>query len=232
MPANTRAHTTAKASQALPATKIPEGGPIKWVLNGDTSEWYTEKDIACSTTKKRNISDVDSDPNLKSEIPIKKSRPPAQGIGPSQRQQRRQSASPVTPPKGPRKQTNERPGLIGKKRRRTKEEVAAERAAKEAEVQAAAEAKVDAVASLAKMELDQEQQETTCRRQILWRQPSVLDVTAYSSGEDFDWGPVDDEKETDESEMGGDTDTGSTNLSAEVAMAKQSKVSTSSDTFE
>lgn len=187
---------------------------------------------SCSTTKKRNISDVDS--NSESKTPTKKSRQPARRRGAGQHQHRKQSASPITPPKGPRKRTNEHPGLIGKNGRRTKKEVEAERAAKEANVKAVAAARVDAIAGLVDIELVQKRQETMRRQQVLRRQPSVLDVTAQddaSSGEDFNWGSVVDERETD-CEMDVDSDNGTSNLSAEAAMEKQPKVSMTSNGFE
>jgi hypothetical protein len=97
------------------------------------------------------------------------------------------SASPVSL-KGPRKRTNEHPGLIGKKPRRTKAEVAAEKAAKEAKAKALEVTKAEAMASLATIEMDQECAEADQCRRIIRRQPSILDVTTYNSGEEFDLG--------------------------------------------
>jgi hypothetical protein len=199
----------------------------------------TEKIIIYSTAKKRNISDVDSD--HEGEIPMKKSQqpPPAsQGRGTGQRQRQRQSSAlPITPPKGPRKRTNERPGLIVKKRRRTKDEIAAEKAAKEAKAKAMAAARDNAVRGLANMELDQEHDEAMRRQHVLRHQPSFLDVAASvaasSSGEDFDWGSVDNVKETDEMDVDSDsTDSGGSNPSESesadkhAATVKGKKVST------
>ncbi|KAI9452026.1 hypothetical protein F5148DRAFT_1289806 [Russula earlei] len=198
----TRARVTINTNQAQSAPKAPEGGDV-------------------DTAKKRNISDVDSDSEIKT--PTKRSRQPPQGK--STRQRRRQSASPITPPKGPRKRTNERPGLIGKKGRRTQQEIAAERAAKEVKTKAEAAARVEAVAGLVDLELEQEHEETMRRQCVLHRQPSVLDVTAYSSGEEFDWGLVDDVKdsEMEETDVGSDCGGSKPRADGQVATAKKTK---------
>ncbi|KAI9511008.1 hypothetical protein F5148DRAFT_1147149 [Russula earlei] len=106
------------------------------------------------------------------------------------------SASPVTPPIGPRKCTNEHPGhLIGKQGRHTKGEIAIEKAKKEAKVKATAATKADAVAQLVEMEVDQELEEAARCQCVLRHQPSVLDVLANNSGEDFNWSEAEDDKE-------------------------------------
>ena len=64
------------------------------------------------------------------------------------------------------------------------------------------------------------------RQHVLWHQPSVWDVTAYSSSEEFDWGSVDGAKETDEIDV--DSDGSSSKPSADAVMVKQTKVSTTS----
>ena len=186
-----------------------------------------------STATKQNIRDIESD--SEGETPTKKPQQLARGRDASQHQQKlRKSASPITPPKGPRKQTNEHPGLIGKRGQCTNKEVAAEQAAKEAKIKAMATAKSDTVTDLVEMELDQEQQEATCRQCILWRQvlqcqPSVLDVTADSSGEEFNWGSVDSAAAHEMVETDVDTDCGALKPSAR---AKQTKVSITSNLFE
>ncbi|KAI9442802.1 hypothetical protein F5148DRAFT_1293155 [Russula earlei] len=198
----TRARVTINTNQAQSAPKAPEGGDV-------------------DTAKKQNISDVDSNSEIKT--PTKRSRQPPQGK--STHQWRRQSASPITPPKGPRKRTNECPGLIGKKGRRTQQEVTAERAAKEVKTKAEAAARVEAVAGLVDLELEQEHEETMRRQCVLHRQPSVLDVTAYSSGEEFDWGLVDDVKdsEMEETDVGSDCGGSKPRADGQVATAKKTK---------
>ena len=75
------------------------------------------------------------------------------------------------------------------------------------------------------MELDQEQEETMQCQCVLRCQPSVLDVTAYS-GEEFDWGDLENVQRTDDTDV--DSDCGSFKLSADgsAATTKQTKVST------
>jgi hypothetical protein len=131
---------------------------------------------------------------------------------------------PIPPPEGQRKGTNEHPGLIEKKKRRTQQEVAAERAEKEAKAKADAAAKVDVVAGLADMELDQGQEENLRRQCVLRHQPSMLSVTADSSGEEFDWASADNAKEMDETDI--DSDGGGSKSSVDSAVVKQTKVST------
>lgn len=190
-------------------------------------EDVTEMVVMHSTAKKRNISDVDVDPEPECKTPTKRLRQPSRGAS----QRRKRSASPITPPKEPRKRTNERPGLIVKKKRRTKAEIAAEQAAKEARARDEAAAKAMALTGLVNIELEQEQEEAMRRKYVLRRQPSCLDVTASSSGEEFDWGSVDDAKETDEMDVDSDldnTDSGGNSKSARghVATANQTPVST------
>ena len=141
---------------------------------------------------KQNVSDILSD--REGDVPTKKAK---QSTVASHRQQQRLSASPITPPNGPRKQTNERPGLIGKKVQCTKAEIAQEKAKKAEEAKAIAAAKVDAMAQLVEMEVDQEDKEATRRQQILRRQPSVLDVLADHSGEEFDWKAEEEREDTE-----------------------------------
>jgi hypothetical protein len=194
-----------------------------------------------STTKKRNISDIESDSEIKT--PTKKSRPlaqlPLRGRGAGRHQQRRQSTSPITPPKGPRKRTNERPGHLIKKKRRTKEEIAADLAAKEAKEKAEAKAKANAVTDLVNMELDQEQEEAMRRQHVLRRQPSYLDVpapklasTCSSGSEDFNLDAIDSTDDSDDSEMDGDGGVDrvvASELSdGSVATVKKTKVSANS----
>lgn len=184
-----------------------------------------------STAVKRNINDVDGDPE--SKTPTKKSRQVPQGRVADQHQRQKPSVSPVTTsPKGlrrsPRKRTNEHPGLLIKKGRRTKHEVAAERAAKEAKAKAEARAKANAVTGLVNMELDQEQEEATRRQQIVRRQPCFRNVAASASGEDFDWGSANDASDTDEMDVDSDGTGGSSSPLADrhATAVKQTNVST------
>jgi hypothetical protein len=138
-----------------------------------------------------------------------------------QRRKRQRSASPVSP-KGPRKRTNEHPGLIGKKPRRTKAEVAAEKAAKAAKAKALEVTKAEAMASLATIEMDQECAEANQHRRVIRRQPSVWDVTTYNVSEEFDLGFL---GETDD--HGSDPESEATLPDAVAAAAafRQTKVS-------
>ena len=186
-----------------------------------------------STAVKRNINDIDGEPE--SETPTKKFCQAPQGRVANQRQQQKQSVSPaITSSKelrrSPRKRTNEHPGLLIKKGRRTKHEVAAERAAKEAKAKAEARAKADAVTGLVNMERNQVQEEATRHQQIVRRQPTqprFRNFAASASGEDFDWGSVDDASDTDSDGMDVDSDgTGGSSSPLAATTAKQTNVST------
>jgi hypothetical protein len=70
---------------------------------------------------------------------------------------------------------------------------------KEAKAKAVAAAKADAMAQLVAMEVDQEDKEATRHQRILRCQPSVLDVLADHSGEEFDWAAEDERYDTEPS---------------------------------
>ncbi|KAF9488378.1 hypothetical protein BDN71DRAFT_1513115 [Pleurotus eryngii] len=90
------------------------------------------------------------------------------GSAKSQAKRRKVSESPVKLMTGSRKRTTEHPGLVGKRKRRTTKEVQAERAEKEACALAVAEAKTNAVAQSATLEI----------------------VSKDDDAEVFDWSPV------------------------------------------
>ena len=170
---------------------------------------------------KQNINDILSEPE--GNVLTKKSKPLT---GTGQCQQQWLSAPPVTPPSGPRKRTNEHPGLIGKKGRCTKAEVAVEKAKKEEKAKAVAAAKVGVMAQLVEMEVIQEAKEAMRHQQILRRQPSVLDVLADAaddSGEEVDWGTAGDTDIESSSQRELTPMPASSGLSA---VSKQKKVST------
>jgi hypothetical protein len=187
----------------MPATRSRSRKAVSTTKRDAEPEKARESDIdsapalplANPTTGKRNISEVlsgDEGDTLTKELA-------PTGKVARQRRKRQRSASPVISPKGPRKRTNEHPGLIGKKTRRTKAEVAAEKAAKEAKAKALQVKKAEAMASLATMEMDQESTEAEQRRRIIRRQPSVWDVTTYNASEEFDLGflgETDDDSDT------------------------------------
>jgi hypothetical protein len=101
---------------------------------------------------------------------------------------RRASTLPGSPLHTPRKRTNERPGLIGKVTRRSKQEVAAEKATKVAKKKAAADEKMKAKERLAIMEMETAAAEGTRKKNVLRRLPSTIpDEPDSSVGEDFDW---------------------------------------------
>ena len=80
------------------------------------------------------------------------------------------------------------------------------------------------MAQLVKMEVDQEDKEATRCQRILRRQPSVLDVLADHSGEEFNWGAEDERNDTEplsEREL-----TPTRASSGLAAVSKQKKVST------
>lgn len=184
----------------------PSGG------NGNTTTNHTDR--------KRSIGEALSD--SEGDAPTKKSQKSAlKGRDARQRRKHEAPAASVTPPKGPRKRMNEHPGLIGKKPRRTKAEVAAEKAAKEAKTKELEEANAEAVDHLAAMEVDQKRAEAEQHCRILRRQPSVPIVTADDSdhSEVFDLGSP---GESEEMEV--DSDTTPSDNPVPVA-AKRTKVS-------
>ena len=100
---------------------------------------------------------------------------------------RRTSALPGSPLHTPRKRTNEHPGLIGKVTRRSKQEVAAERAAKAAKKKAEVDKKTKAKERLATMEVETAAAEHTRKKNVIRRLPAIHDKPNSSVGEDFDW---------------------------------------------
>jgi hypothetical protein len=200
----------------------PQENSVQTASVNHTSAQGNKNEMLDHTAKKRNISEALSD--SEGDTLTKKGR----GI---QRRGRQRSASPVTPPKGPHKWTNERPGLIGKKKRRTKAEIAAEKAAKEAakaakvaEAKELAEAKAEATARLAMMEVDQEDAEAERHQRVIHRQPSVLDVTANNGGEELEYEEFDlgSSKSGDTDDMDVDSDY---NPHEAAALVGQTKVS-------
>lgn len=88
-----------------------------------------------------------------------------------------------SPPKEKRVRTNDHPGLIGKKGRRTKAEVAAEKAAKEAKETIAAATEDRALTKLAEIELEQEKIESTRRKAVIHKHPATK-AAVDTPGED------------------------------------------------
>ena len=211
--AHTCSRNTANTNQVL---EKPQENSIQTAFVNHTSAQGGKNKMLDHTAKKRNISEALSD--SEGDTLTKKGR----GI---QHRGRQCSASPVTPPKGPRKRTNERPGLIGKKKRRTKAEIAAEKAAKEAAKAAkVAEAKEEATARLAMMEVDQEDTEAERHQRVLRCQPSVLDVTADNGGKELEYEEFDlgSSKSGDTEDMDVDSDY---NPHEAAALVGQTKVS-------
>ncbi|KAJ8472594.1 hypothetical protein ONZ45_g16596 [Pleurotus djamor] len=91
---------------------------------------------------------------------------------------------------GPRKRTNERPGLIGKRKRRTPAEVAAEKAEKEAQKKAVAQAQAEATAKLAAMEVVDEVNEAQRQQDVVRRLSALGGVILDDDAEEFDWSPI------------------------------------------
>jgi hypothetical protein len=176
MPA-TRSRNTTRTTKLKPVSNLASAATSQVAATAShtpTVGQGAEEEPAHHAADKRNISEAITD--AKDTTPTKKLKLPHKGRNTSH-QQRKLYASPITPPKGRRKRTNECLGLIGKAGRRTKEEVAAQKAEKEAKAEAAAVAKADAVARLAEMEMDQEHAVVVQCQRVLRRQPSVLDVT-------------------------------------------------------
>lgn len=76
----------------------------------------------------------------------------------------------------------------------------AEKAAKEAKAKADTASKAVALGGLVSMELEQEKKEALRRQHVQRHQPSLLDATASSSGEEFDFAEADNASETDDSD--------------------------------
>ena len=230
--ANMRSRNTTKTSKPKPSVVSDPAANLAGHIS--TAGKHAEEEPAHCATKKRSISEAITD--IEDTMPTKKIKSPHRGRN-AGHQQQKLSASPITLPRGPRKRTNEHPGLIGKTRRRTKEEVAAEKAEKEAKVKAVAAAKADAVAHLAKMEVDQEHAVAMQHQCISWRQPSVLDVTKENSSEGSGENPLENGEDTDisdtDSEDEGNT-TPNVKLEGPVAVPNQEKpkVSKKGELFE
>jgi hypothetical protein len=90
------------------------------------------------------------------------------------RKRRGRSASPMPPPAmEKRARTNDHPGLIGKRGRRTRADIAADKVAKEAEAALAAATRERTMTELAEMELEQEEREARRRKAIIWHLDTV-----------------------------------------------------------
>ncbi|KAF8805247.1 hypothetical protein BYT27DRAFT_7213195 [Phlegmacium glaucopus] len=83
--------------------------------------------------------------------------------------------------------------------------------------------KANAITDLVNIELYQEQEEAMRHRQVLRRQPSVLDVTADNSGEEFDWRSVDNVTETDEMDVDSDCSDSTLSGNEPATTVKQTK---------
>jgi hypothetical protein len=175
----------------------PASSPVDDNMDNTSTPQQTTK----RTTRKRNVSEALGD--SEGQAPTKSSQQPGPPDG-VQKRQRRRSASPVSPPKGPRKRTNERPGLIGKRARRTTAEVKSAKAAKEAEKRAAVEDHKDAMNRLAQMEIDQEQEKLAKDKRVVRRLHSFLDVMARNGPKELISGSLEDVGEVAEKENNGD----------------------------
>jgi hypothetical protein len=121
-----------------------------------------------------------------------------------------------SPPKGKRVQTNDHPGLIGKKTRRTKAEVAAENAAKEAKETADAATEERVLTKLAEIELEQEKTEAVRRKAVIHKHSAIRDSVGtpgedsvqadMDTGEDLTELMDEEMKEIDEDESDQDND--------------------------
>jgi hypothetical protein len=103
---------------------------------------------------------------------------------PKGKKARRRSASPFPEPDRPRVRTNEHPGLIVKRTRRTPAEVQAAKAAKVAKTAAAAEDSERTIQVLAEVELEQAAMEADRREKTVRRRAArgkAVDITADSN---------------------------------------------------
>ena len=133
-------------------------------LKAPTIQAGTSESLTTNTSEQSNIP-------TKAEMPMNAHTPMKP---PRKCTTRRASISPTPLLSTPRKRTNERPGLIGKVTRRSKEEVAAEKAAKIAKKKAEADEKMKAKERLATMELETAAAERTQKKNVLRHLPSIL----------------------------------------------------------
>ena len=128
-----------------------------------------------TTRKKRTMNDVSKDSQEDNNLPDGPHKAKERG-GPDKRQWR--SASPMPPPATKKRvQTNSHPGLIGKKTRRTKAEIAADKAIKESEAAIAAAVEEKTLVRLADIELEQERAEKTRLQGIIRKRPAAATNT-------------------------------------------------------
>jgi hypothetical protein len=106
------------------------------------------------------------------------------------RKRRQRSASPMPPPATDKRvRTNDHPGLIGKKERRARADMAADKAAKEAEAAIATATKERAMTELIKMEQEQETREQ-CRHKAVIRHQATTKGLGDTPAEDEGRSPV------------------------------------------
>ena len=91
-----------------------------------------------------------------------------------------------SPPNGKRARTNDHPGLVVKRKRRTKAEMAAEKATKadKANIAAAAEEKI--LTELAEIELEQEKMNALQRKAVIRAQPAADTSTGMGTADGLD----------------------------------------------
>jgi hypothetical protein len=165
----TQSSTAAAASKKPPASKTRQKKtPLE---NNDT----TNQEVR-ATRKKRTMDDVSKDSQEDSALPDGPDK--AKGRrGPGKRQRR--SASPMSPPATKKRvPTNNHPGLIGKKTRRSKAEIAADKAIKESEAAIAAAVEEKTLTRLAEIELEQESMEKIRLEEIIRKRPHCAPAAA------------------------------------------------------
>jgi hypothetical protein len=172
-----RSSTTAAASESKqqPASKARQNK--KPLENNDTTD-----QVVRTTGKRCIMNEVSLDSQEEDNLHKANGR-----RGPSKRQRR--SASPMPPPATKKRvPTNAHPGLIGKKTRRSKAEMAADRAKKEAEAAIAAAVDEKTLTRLAEIEMEQAEAEKIRLKEIIRKQPAAATNTADSEASQEDGG--------------------------------------------
>jgi hypothetical protein len=173
----TQSSTTAAASKQPPASKAHQ----KKTPSEDSDITNLNQEVR-TTRKKRTMNEVSKDTQEEDNLPDEPHKAKGRG-GPGKRQRR--SASPMPPPATKRRvRTNNHPGLIGKKTRRTKAEIAADKAIKESEAAITAAVEEKTLARLTEIELEQESAEKTRLKEIIRKRPAAATNTTDATQSD------------------------------------------------
>ena len=170
---------TQSESTAAPASKQPPGSKKRQNKTPSLENDDTTTQEVRATRKKRIMNEVSKDSSSDDDLPVgpNKAKGPGKARGRPGKRQRR-SASPMPPPATKKRvPTNNHPGLIDKKTRRSKADVAAEKAIKESKAAIAAAVDEKILARLAEIEMEQESTEKKRLEEIIRKRPAAATMT-------------------------------------------------------